>query len=138
MTEKRSVGGMEILTAAVVEIVLHGVLAGDQRQVVGHADVVERLVGADQLGHLVGAVRGLFGENRIAPAEVVQTGDQVERAAHRHVVAQRLVNGIGGHVVGVDVRVAGADAVGRHHPLEGVEDGAGPPRHRRGRRWQRR
>ena len=110
------------LHRTVVEIVLHGVLAGDQRQVVDHADVVERLVGTDQLGHLVVAVRGFFGEHRIAPAEVVETGNQVEGTADRHIIAERLVNGIGGHVVGIDVGVARADAVSRHHPFERFEN----------------
>ena len=102
-------------------VVFHRVLARDAGHPVDPGDIVQGAVGPHQLGQLVRAVRRLVGKDRVAPAKVVEPGHDREVGAHGHGVAHPLVDGRRRHVIGVDVRVARADAVGDDHPFEGIE-----------------
>ncbi|OPZ60815.1 MAG: hypothetical protein BWY87_00246 [Deltaproteobacteria bacterium ADurb.Bin510] len=104
-------------------VVLHAVLAGNQRTVEGLGVVVEGLVGAHQLGQLVLAVGVALAFDRVAPAEVVEAGPVLGVAAHADIVAQSFVQGAGGHVVGVEVGVARHDAVRDDHAGVRIEQG---------------
>ena len=120
--EKSSVGGMEIRTVADLVVVLHAVLARDAGDAVGGRDVVEGLVGPDELGELVLAV-GVFSDWTGSHQQKLSRPARRSRAAaHGDRVPDRLVDGAGRHVVGVDVAVAGADAVGDDDALKGVEE----------------
>src|SRR5262249_4303489 len=72
----------------------------------------------------VGAVRGPGRQHGVGPAEVVETGDMAQAAANGDDVADRLVDGTGGHVIGINVAVARADAVGNNDALHRVEQRA--------------
>ena len=113
---------MEMRTDADLVVVLHAVLPRDAGDAVGGREVVEGLVRPDELGELVFAVGGLLRPDRVAPAEVVQSRETVERGPHGDRVPDGFVDGGRRHVVGVDVAVAGADAVGDDDALKGIEE----------------
>ena len=100
------------LLAVHAGIVFHGVLARDERQAVVQADAVNTLTGADQLGQLIFAVRGLCRLYRVGPAEVVKNRCTFWVAAQCYVRSESLVHCTLSHVVGIPVAYPGADSVG--------------------------
>ena len=92
------------------DVVLHRVLAGDARQSVGAAHILQRPIGAHQLRQFVLPIRGFLADDGVGPAEVVQTSDHVEVDTDAHCVAQRLIDARRHHRIGVDVRIAWRDA----------------------------
>ena len=108
------------LLAAAGGVVFAGVLPGNGGRSVEGGQVVERLVGPDELRHLVGAVGRLFRFDGVGPAEVVEDGDAAEVAADGNDAPHGLVDDRGGHVVGVDVGKPRVDALGQHRAAGGV------------------
>ena len=58
----------------------------------------------------------------IAPAEIVEQGDPLGIGADRDAIAHRLVDGTGGHVVGVEIAVARIHPAGDDQPASRRED----------------
>ncbi len=75
--------------------VVQAVLARDKGRSVLQCPVVAPLAGTHQGAHAVG-------QERIAPAEIVQDGDALRVRTHGHHIAHGFVDGRDGHGIGVD------------------------------------
>ena len=102
-------------------VVLHAVLSRDAGDAVEGRDLKEGLIRTDELGELVLPVGIFFGPDRVAPAEIIQPRQSLERRPDRNRVPDRLVDRAGRHVIRVDVAVSGADAVRDDDSFERVE-----------------
>ncbi len=102
-------------------IVLHAVFARNTRNVVRGAVVVQGLIGPHELGQFVGPIRVGCREFRVGPTKVVETGNMAQTPTNRDDVANGFINGIGGHMVGINIAVTRADAVGDDHAFHAIE-----------------
>ncbi len=102
--QRRDLVGFTI-AARQMPIHVHGVLAGQQRDAIGQAHRLERLARTHQLGGFMLAV-GIFQRIvlDVGPTEIVHTAQMIRVPAHGDGPAHGLVNGAGGHVIGIDGR----------------------------------
>src|SRR5262249_8570362 len=105
-------------------VVLHAVFARDAGDIVGQTVVIEGLIGTHQLREFVRTIRCTRRQDRVRPAEVVETGNMAQAATHGYNVTDGLINGTGHHVIGVNIAVARTDTIGNNDPFHGVQQRA--------------
>jgi hypothetical protein len=117
--EEQGRGHRDFCVADVI-VVLHTVFTGDTRDTVGSAIVVEGLVGTHELREFVWTIRRPRRQDRVRPAEVIETRNVAQASTYGNDVTDGLINGTGYHVIRVNIAVARTDTVGNDHPLHGV------------------
>src|SRR5262249_5061724 len=101
-------------------VVLHAVFTRDAGDTVGQTVVVEGLIGTHKLCEFVRTIRCTRREDRIRPAEVVETGNLAQAATHGNDIPDGLINGTGHHVIGVNIAVARTDTIGNNDPFHRI------------------
>ena len=111
-------------------IVLHGILSTDARQSIGSTNAFQFSICSNELSEFEASVRCLFRLDGVRPAEVVKAGHLVHVQPHAHRIANRFIDGGGGHGARVDVGVPRRNTARNHEtvgvPVNGGDD-AGIP-----------